>query len=323
MDIVKQSRVNWTDNECELVARRFLELKSSRPELGEGAMLMEAQRVLPEGRRRPSISGFSQAPRLLKVLNQLGSLGTVLADRHQRAEVKPVPPPPVSLTDVATEKLVEVLRERQPDLFCPEEIIKKLDTKLLVTALVQREPQLFPESTPTAHLLDLILRRFFTALAEERQRLGVSVVEQVLGHLAADRAKFETRLFSIESKLANGVLRRDNIPVAPAPAEENAYMPIILLAGGDRQEFQRLQAQLTNASIRLQKIDVSKRYNITIPTHDLVIIWQQGLDAEMVGIVRSRCARARAVLYSGVFANLGPLIVEEAQKIRDEKKNSK
>lgn len=324
-----QQRINWSEEEAELVGRRYLELKAADPKLGEGAGLTEAQKVLPEHRRRRTMSGFSQAPRVLKFIHKQ-QVPTAEANGHAPVALlaPPVDPERV-LADAPTEKLVEVLRAREPALFAKEKpSADALGEDDLIAALAARRPDLFAAGAPTATLIELVLGRFFAALTAERSRLEQAVTTavvdklgaQVLNHLNGDRAKFEQRLFDIQSQirgLANGGIKNAPAPSAPAPEDKSAYMPLFLLAGGDRADFQRLQSQMMNASIRLQKIDVSKPQHISIPTHDRTVLWTARLGADLQASIRNKVNPGKLVTHHGTFDELGPVIVKEAQKVRD------
>jgi hypothetical protein len=330
-DTLKQQRITWTTDETERVARRYLELRETAE--SDGAALQEAQQILPEERRRNTLFGLSQAPKILTLLVEWGKApqpkarGPYKKREPQAPPPPPAPPAPPPLQDLlmaAVEDLEATLKKKAPEKLYREppttqEVISGADTELLVKELVQRKPELFTETASTANLIDLVLRRFFATLAYERERMEMSVVEKVLGHLAVDRSRFEQRLFSIESKLTNGV-RKEVLPSAPPPEDKNAYMPLIILAGGERADFQRLQHQLIQAQIRLQKLDISKPTQISVPTHDRVIIWQKSIPEDLVGVVRSRCNPAKVVLTTANFSDLAPLVLKEAEKIRQERK---
>lgn len=274
-------RINWNQKEVEQVANRYLELRRENPKMGEGAALKEAQKLLPEERQRGNLCGLSQVPRVAKFIAAQQGINLMNPAEPPKAVPGPSVDPERVLADTPTEKLIELLRDREPALFAqkPAPTAADLPENSLIETLAGRRPELFTAGAPTAVLIELVLGRFFHALSLERQRLEETVTTavvdklgvEVLKHLNGDRAKFEQRLFDIQQQirgLANGGLKQQSVVSAPAPEDKNAYMPIFLLAGGDRQDFQRLQAQMMNASVRLQKIDVSKPQHISVPAHD-------------------------------------------------------
>ncbi len=324
------SRINWNQQEVAQVAIRYLQLCRDNPKIGEGAALKEAQKLLPEDRQRNNLCGLSQVPRVAKfIAAQQGVNLTNPAELPDTVSGLSVDPETV-LANTPTEKLIELLRAREPALFAqkPAPTAADLHEDDLIQSLAKRRPELLTAGAPTAILIELVLGRFFHAMALERQRLEEAVTttvvhtmgSQIMAHLNTERAKFEQRLFDIQQQirgLANGGLKQQTTVSAPAPEDKNAYMPIFLLAGGDRQDFQRLQAQMMNASIRLQKIDVSKPQHVSVPAHDRAIIWTTKLSGDLQSSIRGKVNPQKLMIHTGTFDELGPAIVREAQKVRE------
>lgn len=63
-----RAKIHWTNDEIERIASRYLELKIADINLGEGAGLREAQKVLPENRRRRGVGGLSQVPQVAECI---------------------------------------------------------------------------------------------------------------------------------------------------------------------------------------------------------------------------------------------------------------
>lgn len=359
-----RTRIVWTESESQQVARQFITIRAINPKIGEGACLADAQLVLPENRRRKKLSGFSQTPRIKEIVFEL----MMSAERPQSApEATPavVPPPDIGwiFGSVPTDKLIELLKARDPSLFQPPPpppvlTVAPSDDEM-EASLAKRRPELFLSSAPLPKLVESFLSKTLRVLTTELKEataeasagvrtVDTAAIDKLNKQIAADReilnkqlaedrksitdqmaksqkattdqmVKVEERLYTMQQQI-NGLVgyvgKPQTVVVAPAPQDPNAYMPMFLLAGGDRADFQRLQSQMVNAGVRLQKIDVSNPRHISIPTHDRVIVWTAKLANDLQSNVQGKTNPTKLMLFGGTFDELGPAILAETQKIR-------
>lgn len=354
-----RTRIVWTEAESEQVARQFIKLRAADTKIGEGLCLMEAQKVLPENRRRKNLSGFSQAPKVLEVINKLQSPAVL-----PHIDIDSV------LEAIPTDTLMDLLKVRQPSLFealptAPMLTVTPSDGEM-EASLAERRPDLFVASAPIPKLVESIFSKTLRAittelrtataeaktglretrivdidklnqqiavdremlakqLAEDRKGIAnqIATSQKVLtDKIDSDRSKVEERLYTIQNQvngILNGTLKPKQPVVVPTPEDKEGYMPIIMLAGGDRQDFQRLQGQMVNANIRLQKIDVSNPRHISIAANDRVIVWTSKLSSELQNSIVSKVNPTKLTIHHGTYDELGPVVIEEARRIRKSK----
>lgn len=94
-------------------------------------------------------------------------------------------------------------------------------------------------------------------------------------------------------------------------------MPAIVFAGLDRADFQRLQTALMNSGVRMRNLDLSKPNNLAIPDHDRLIICPKTPDT-LKAALRGRTKKY--VDFTSTVDKLGPLVLDEIKKVREEKK---
>lgn len=61
-------RIKWSNNEKDLIANKYVEIKDRKPNSSDLAIIREAQKILPQNRRRTNIPSI--APSLLKAIDR-------------------------------------------------------------------------------------------------------------------------------------------------------------------------------------------------------------------------------------------------------------
>lgn len=300
---VKRRRVEWNQRETELVAAGVVKAIIEHPDWTVTKMFEVAQNEakLPKERRRNVTAFGASALVYAEILKRLAKM------RDDAARAKPADgSDPTATLRAQIQELERANAELQHQL-----AEKPREVRI-------EPPPVDLAAAPTEQMLSILFLRFMGSLSGEREKLQGVLAEQ----LGNDRLKLEERMFRVESIVAAQANRPGNLPVAPAPSVGGSdYMPLILLAGGDRQDFQRIQAALTKASVRLQKVDTTKPpQSISIGQHDRLIIWTRGLPSGLAEGLESRSKRA--VRIDGTAADVVAFVNSEAKKIRDEKRTA-
>jgi hypothetical protein len=324
----RRRRIEWDEEELGRVADAAITLLIARPEIGVGELLTQSQNCLTEDRRRPCVTGWTGHQRLLEAVK---SKLAVMANTFRSVKL-------LKGGDDLIAKFAQVDAEKREFLATANDLIAGTKEEAAAT---QKELDETKEALAAARKLNAELAAQNAALMERARAFEDPDPAQVVGKLFAmaglwlaeqkreilsdvkaqlDHARYlsETRLQAIHGLVAGG----RNGPPAATPAlpadERDGYMPLIVVAGLRREDFQRAQYQVGHKqNLRLERLDVSKPNHISLGKHDRLVVWANPSSEIPVPLVASVLGKSKAaVRCDGTLADLHALIQSEAKAIR-------
>ncbi len=281
----KRNRIVWTEDEYERLATKAVAHILKNPSFSTEELFTKIQETLPLDRRRQHTKAFTQAPILLEKVRHLMARLTLSDDtlHHQITALE------ATQAQLTTEIAELKARPEPPPPPTVEQCLQDVPTEKLIAVLLSRA---------SSHLTNLL-----------------PTPDPVGLH------RLDHRIYQMQIQIAGLMGKNGALPTAPAPIDPKIYMPMFIVAGGTRQDFQRLQNSLIKANVRLKHLDLTKPAHLSLEKHDQVVLWADGTTPPQQAAVTSKAAKGKLLVVNGTLAELGPAITNEARAIREQREN--